>query len=870
MNSSTVIKKTLPLIIILLIIIGVAVTCTVLSKEKDNPVIGNPDGVYLTAKEGEFTYKLTNSRLYDELKENVGISSLVTMINKDLLKDTKKGGISYWDKVTQEAIDDEVEKATFPDGKDELTAEEITEAEEKFLDTMFSSYGLVSMTEIENHYRLILAKKLYAADKLEEEIATKNAEAKKDSEKYFTQSDYTSYYTSNYKSEYWAMIVPFSTEAQAKNALAQLGITIKTSTANTSDDFTRWVKTVGEEEVALTTSEVVAAMVSMYNTTRAFQTENYPINRLVLTEGKQYTINEEGLYQFNTTVSEEDETLNALHYTYDEIYAYQSSVQNYLKNTMVSYTTSSEVTYTQKWFTPTPQSYSSGSIYCFIMKLAEVAAPEQSTVNEEIYKKLVEKTLTDTFVETKMAELRQEKGLVIYDTFLEKQYVSSAKTYKVTHETTKKASENLVASIEGHEYTTDQLFDAMDKIYGISLAITLINEERFLVNTNYNKYFDTTSTANKEKDKWLDQEKYQELTTEVSNEKLNFSAGAYESYGYGPSTMKWEEFLQSIYGVSNEQELRMYFLKSDIISDFKKSLGDLSEVDETSPLWQFYLEKMELIKEKIFTTTGVHLLISAYEDPMGAVSASSNMLDPKDWSEYQVTCAKELTDQVKAYIASSEGTIKEKLEAVVAAFKASPRFIANLEQTVAAQPVVEGVSYVFEGIEVAKFKSAGLTVKYEDLGEITNGEMVEEFEAAVKSIWLANPESDSMVIYNDYIQTKFGFHVYANLTTKPLATWEDAEGNTQILPSLEIIKKYIEDAADEDLTEEMKKAIETYYSPIFKELSTDGYYAAIKQYQAINGMDITFSKTNYTRESFLRAIDMTIKKYEDENLTYIK
>jgi len=314
----------------------------------------------------------------------------------------------------------------------------------------------------------------------------------------------------------------------------------------------------------------------------------------------------------------------------------------------------------------------------------------------------------------------------------------------------------------------------------------------------------------------------------------------------------------------------MYFLKSDIISDFKKSLGDLSEVDETSPLWQFYLEKMELIKEKIFTTTGVHLLISAYEDPMGAVSASSNMLDPKDWSEYQVTCAKELTDQVKAYIASSEGTIKEKLEAVVAAFKASPRFIAHLDQTVAAQPVVEGVSYVFEGIEVAKFKSAGLTVKYEDLGEITNGEMVEEFEAAVKSIWLANPESDSMVIYNDYIQTKFGFHVYANLTTKPLATWEDAEGNTQILPSLEIIKKYIEDAADEDLTEEMKKAIETYYSPIFKELSTDGYYAAIKQYQAINGMDITFSKTNYTRESFLRAIDMTIKKSEDENLTYIK
>ena len=90
-------------------------------------------------------------------------------------------------------------------------------------------------------------------------------------------------------------------------------------------------------------------------------------------------------------------------------------------------------------------------------------------------------------------------------------------------------------------------------------------------------------------------------------------------------------------------------------------------------LWQLF-RKMELIKEK-FTTTGVHLLIAMKTN--GSRSASSNMLD-RDWSEYQVTCAK-LTDQVKRILP----VLKEqsrKLEAVVAAFKASPRFIANLEQ----------------------------------------------------------------------------------------------------------------------------------------------------------------------------------------------
>lgn len=871
MNSSTVLKKTLPLIVILLIIIGAAVTCTVLSREKDNPVISDPDTEYVSAKEGGFTYSINNSEIYKKLKANVGLSTLVTMINRDLLKDVKNSSnVSYYDAVTTEAIDKEIEEATFENGKEGLTEEEIKKAEDKFLDTMFSSYGLTSMAEIKEHYRLILAKEGYARDKIAEEIAAKNEAATQDSEKYFTSSDYSKYYTENYKEEYWAMVIPFSTQAQAENALKQLGITIVKENTQTATTFTRWVKGEGENQVTLTTNEVVKAMIDLYNTVYAFKKENYPTNTLTLQEGKQYTIDADGNYVFNTKVSEDDETLNALHYTYSDIYAYQSSVQNYLKNTMVSYTTASEVTYTQKWFTPTPQSYSSGTIYCFIMKLAETAAPSQEDVKEEIYKALVDAKVNSTYIETKMAELRQAKNLVIFDSEIEASYVSSAKTYNVTHKTTKKENATVVAKVDGHEYTADQLFNGMDKIYGISLSISLINEKRFLYNTEFNKYYDATSTAKKEKDRWIDQEKYKELTTEVSNEKLNFSSGAYSSYGYDPSEMSWEEFMQNIYGVNNEQELRLYFLQSDIISDFKKSLGDLSKVDENSDMWKFYSENMNEILAKKFTATGVHLLISAYSDPMQAVTAASTMLDPKDWSEYQVKLAKELTDQIKVYIDKAEGTITEKLNAVVSAFKASPRFDAKLEQSASAQVVIPDAPYVFEGIEVGKFKSAGLTVKFEDLGTITEGKMVESFNDAVKSIWDANNNSDSMVIYGDYLVTTYGYHVYANLTTTPLDTWEDEDGKEQVLPSLEIIKKYIEDSEDEDLTDEMTKAITTYYTPIFTETSSEGYWAAILQYQAIKAMDITFNKTNFSYDSFIRALDLTIDQYMEEKIVYNK
>lgn len=128
MNSSTVFKKTLPLIVILLIIIIAAVTCTALKRTKANPVFENSDEVYLSTKEGDYTYTITKGQMYEELKNNVGLSSLIIRVNKDILK--KEG---YFDKVKDEDIEKKIEEATFEDGKDGLTGEEIAEAEKNSL-----------------------------------------------------------------------------------------------------------------------------------------------------------------------------------------------------------------------------------------------------------------------------------------------------------------------------------------------------------------------------------------------------------------------------------------------------------------------------------------------------------------------------------------------------------------------------------------------------------------------------------------------------------------------------------------------------------------------------------------------------------------
>ena len=848
MNSQNVIKKTLPLIIILVLIIGFAVTCTVLKKDKVSPSISDGDSVYLSTREDSFTYTINKGKMYDELKQNVGLSTLITLVNKDLL--TKEG---FYDKVTNEEIDEALEKDIFADGKDDLTDEEILEKQEEYKDKMYSNYGLRDDDEIREYHRLILAKKLYASSKLDKEISDKNAAATTNSEKYFTDTDYSDYYNKNYQEEFWAVIVPYTTEAQAKNALAQLGISIHQTNAEIADDFNYWYWTATEAQ--LTPQEVVKAILDLYNAVYAYKCENYPTEKILVKEGVQYTIDEFGNYVFNTTVSEDNKLKNTFHYTYKELSDYQTSILNSMKNTWVAYNANSKVEANAKWYTPTVQSYNSGALYCYILKIAEQPAVEMQDVYDEITDALVEAKLTTTYIETKMAELRAEYELTIYDVEMEKTYVSSMTNYGVTHKTTKKSSKTLVAATSEKEYSTEDLFKAMDYKYGTSIAMSLLNYERFMTNTKFNTYYDYTKEG-KEKDKWLDKTKYNELKEQVANEKLVFTSGTYSSYGYSPSDMTWLEFIKEIYGANDENELLLQYLFSDLISDYQKKLADVSEASEESELWQFYKRNMFPIANSYFKVSGVHTLICVYDNP-----GSTTPINPDEWSDIQVAYAAELQAAILNYLDNNEGTVQEKMEAFVAGYKACLNYLPTIDD-VNEQPVVEGASYTWNGIDCAKYRSAGLSVKYEDLGEFENGKMVSEFDAAVKSIYDLDPSSESMTLYRNELKTQYGYHVYANLTCTKQATYDD-NGTEEVLPTLEIVKKYLADSSDESLTDAMKTAITTYFTPIKSELS-GSYNTYINEYTDLRDLIYDLSNTNYTIDLLQKSIDEAIKSWQEQ------
>lgn len=887
MNSKSVIKRTLPLIIVLLVIIGIAVSFTVFRKDPVVPAIADPEGEYLSVTEAGRTYSITNQKMYEQLKLAYGESVLLDKIDADILKALPKGTSNYYDVITLAEIDAAIEKAIFPDGRDGLDAEEIQTSIDEYYDGLYTSSGLRTEDDVRAYHRLILAKKLYATDQLTLAVETADAAAAADEDldPYFTDDEISTYYDANYMNGYWTIIVPFATAAEGEDLLAQLGYSIHEKDADTTTDFNRWVKDVGGVETSLTPYEIVKAFIDMYNTVHSGEIAEYPASTLTLVKDTQYgeiAADTGTKIVFGTEVSETDEALNELYFTYDELVAYQSEIENYIKRTMKeTYEgfVSPEISSTTTWYTPTLRSYESGELYCFILKIAEEVVPEEQDVAAEIKAALFEKELTQTYINTAIVKLRAEKGLVIYDPDLEESYISTAKSYSQTFATSKETSETLIAKVGEVRYSADELFDRLDKKYGITLAYAEINYQRMLNSLEFNQIYDYYLTEAPDKDRILDAEKWGDIITQANNLKNNFVAGAYQTYGFGPD-YGWKNFIRDVYGAEDDHELLYALLYSQIKSDYAASLGDLEDLDETSALWQTYVEKMQSIVDDYYSVAGIQLLICVND-------ADGNKVDPADWTVYQTDLAKELYQQIWAYMAEISGESAAKFQAIADAFTASPRFLATVAQDLASQPA--GFDYVFRDlIEVAKFKSAGLSLEYTDLGTFTNGSETDYAPTeAAKIIWDATavkPSTEHTPYLNEadglgnwtYLVTENGYHAYINTSVNQIAIWDEA--NSTILPTFLMVKTYLADSAaeylldadgnetEEEFTTAMGTAVTSFFTPVKTELTgTD--YSNIQLFSQMKALNITFNGGNYTREEFNQFLDLQIAT-SDESLAY--
>lgn len=1040
MNGSSIFKKVFPVVLaILLIVVISAIATSVKSGSKHTPQILNPDGAYITVKEEingkEYTYEISNQTMYEELKSGIGLSTIITKANKEVLADEMA-------KITDEEILEEINNAKYGEGVKEEDVENKEEKEKEFLDTMLQGYGYQTEEEIKDHYRLVLAKEKYAESKLKEE-AGKLTEDDKDHELYISTDDIDDYYSDNYNKSYYTLIVPFSSSEQVSNTLLQLGVTsesgkwyeaklvekpegsgiydvekgeeltpqqivktiiklfdvvygykadykfeVGTATLNENvyvvedgkdyalvsckEDIDA-IKTLIEEVKPLVSGEInkeevnkkIASITSKLNAIKEKLLFDNEVKKLetIVEELKKSIEPSEGdednqdptlvieklikqaeAFDYESVVFNTENKNSKLYYDFTELKEFDSNLPSELRNNFVEFVPykqgETEASATSgKWYS---SSYvTSGNMYYIVLKIKEVEAAKLDDVRAEIKDKLLEEKLTSSYIEKKVAQLRAENGFKVYDTELEEAYIKNISSYDIEYKKTKKENNsNKVCEYKGKEVSADELFKDMDKTSGVATAISELAYVRMMNNTLFNEYYDAENKT------WSDEkgkEKRAEIIESLENQRLYFLSGSFSQYGYDPNSMSWQEFLTNVNGVKDEKELAFMNLYSEVSADFmEKALkafttkGEGKDLDFeasykdalTSKAWELIVKKMDEALKEEFSVTGVHLLVSVYDTVNDYVKSKNatgeetgpSALDPKDWTDKQKDLAKELINDVTKYLEVSEGTYEQKLQKLVTAYENAPYAVEKDGKYVQVinKTTHEEVKYYLTcgdvTIDLAKYKSEGLTLTYQNLSTFTNGQMVEAFNNAAKEIFdkdNADQDFSRVTVYENAIETQFGYHLYVNLNSNDFTKYNsievDANGEVvkendevktaeKVLPSLYEVRLSVliplleavdttelseeeKEAFDtkvkelkELYTEEIKKAVEKYATPILTDINGT-YFSSVVQQAEIKALLANAqinSVSGITKAMFETIIDINKESMYKSNITKLE
>lgn len=566
-------KRIIPCLIVVLSIFAI-VSC------KDDTKYKYPDPVPLYTSNGIFAeignLKISNQDIYNRLLQSYGIEELENAIDAELLKDVVLTDDQEKD------FQDQMKNLIYGTvDVEELTEEEKADAEKSFkLDMISNGLNIDDKTSslyYENYYRLDYKRYVKTLEVLTAEIKEADAELKEDEEPYFTDSDYLSYFTSNFHKTYKLIIVTFESEKEAIETMKNAGINV--------DSLLGGWKNADNQ--ALTNEQVVEAFKVMYK--------------------KAY----------------KEECTGATEYTYADLLKIQgssssSAIANKAVNLENGEYTEGPLSYSDRFFLMYAEEVDSAYVYdideTFKVEDNETYIAEKDADNniveitdalkEKLFSYLVDNILAisssayENNINRVMYELRQAAGLEIFAEGLEIEYKSAYDTVFSTLDITDyeafKATENTssteIAKWNGGSLTVDEMFNALTSRYGAVITLLFV-QQYVILNSEHNK------VVNYITGEVLDQEKYDEYFEEdLESYKESFENGDFETYGY-PSSYGWTNFLRDYLGLTEEAAIIVDFnstLYDDVLALYTKALymaevGDVEAVvltgDEGVKTW---------------------------------------------------------------------------------------------------------------------------------------------------------------------------------------------------------------------------------------------------------------------------------------------
>ena len=195
-------------------------------------------------------------------------------------------------------------------------------------------------------------------------------------------------------------------------------------------------------------------------------------------------------------------------------------------------------------------------------------------------------------------------------------------------------------------------------------------------------------------------------------------------------------------------------------------------------------------------------------------------------------------------------------------------------------------------LKISEYKTLGLKVKYEDLGTVTAGKMVENFNDALKLMWdQANNNDEGMQkgtaletnkFYTTeeyanaeaYLATEFGYHVLVANKFTGRATGKDADKvvTTIKVPTLVQVELYEKADDDAEIMPVEIASVEAYFKPIKEDFASSYWYQINVMKQLIAEISADNSKLTFT-DANKKAQLIRIAQYYIDNyylsLTYV-
>lgn len=978
MNIKTILKKTLPIAIAILVIILIGVLILALSKEKENPSISKnlANEVYLNYNDGTIT--VSNGEVYEKLKKNYGLSALVDLIDTDILADyiaaadandvKQRIEKSMFSATINEYIENNKLEDLYNEDNDgyatlnEFVQAKFDELKESFIRKMLASYGVnvaaddVSYeystadtewkfaakegTALYNYYKLVVARFNYSRELVEEQYKEEKtaydkwvADGKNGTAPTLTVSEST--FEDDYNAEnvdgYWAIVIPYSTQAEAEMALLQQGIIIKSITpaatgtakylwfnvgvdnksGSVSDEYSTYskdghiitdsayYKTLVDGEASedaatgaklLGEEDIKAAIINLYNSYYG------KVKLSAIPTGDALTDKESDLYY-----TESELTTMGL---------FSTTTSNKFNN----FTTYEEMVASDKGFAAVYSeniTSSNTKIYLILAKenvkqWADLTDTEKAAyMTEEKISEELDDATTNTVINTKLAALRLEKGLIIYDKDVEADYIDS---FTSDYKKTKKSSKDVVAKCNGKEYKADDLFNDLEGKYGAAVGIEEYQYAwMFLECKNpdtdalFNKYVDYKAYMNGEelekcvytKDKEV-KEIWENIVGKngtINNIKTAFASGSYASYGFDAS-YGWKNFLRDFFGtyygivVNGTDDLALYLLYEEVVGDFCEYIA--TATDES---WKgVYEANYVTTLNEYINATGYHLLFQVNGE-------DGKYLDPADWSETETAKVDEFYGKVLAILKtiSNDDNKKAFLTELTSAYASCAKPVVNLDGSLSYpqyyyDATEEGAEqkgkfdYDYEYIvdsksfgkleHISEYKAMNIALVNEDL--TTNpGEMVASFEEGVRSIWNANLDEllisedgslKKVEIHDEAISTEYGKHLYVN-TELSLATYFAADGDaTKLITMPSMIHALMYQYEQNKSSETGYKSFATLYANYLEDGKTDAIYA-VKAKMGLDCTDAEFLEAVTKYCSGTEASKVTNNAYVQSQIT---